>query len=69
MFQAVRSIAFSGIAFEGALEDDFSQLFGKFGLRWGTHWSYFGHHWAFILRMDYRWILDARTIDFSDSPK
>jgi len=53
VFQAVNNIAFSGIAFEGALGDDFTDFGVSFGLRWGTRRQHFGHHGALISQTDF----------------
>jgi hypothetical protein len=68
VFQAVRNTAFSGIAFEGALGDDFFEFLAYFGLCWGTRRLHFGHHWALISRTDFEEISGAKMIDFSDPP-
>ena len=60
VFQAVRNIAFSGIAFGRALGDDLFNLVAYFGLCWGTHRHHFGHHWAVIWRRNFPLILGVR---------
>ena len=64
MFQGVRNIAFPGIAFEGALGDDFFNFLAYFGLCWGSRRHHFGHHWALISQTDFEEILGAKMIDF-----
>ena len=67
MFQAVRNTVFSGIAFEGALGDDFFEFLAYFRLRWGTRRLHFGHHGALISRTDFEEILGAKMMDFGSS--
>ena len=68
MFQAVRNKVFSGIAFRGALWDDFVDFSAYFGLRWATRQLHFGHHGAFNSRTDFEEIVGAKMMDFWDLP-
>ncbi len=68
VFQAVRNLVFSGIAFEGARGDDFFNFSASFGLRWGSRRLHFGHHGALIRRRNFGWIFGAKMMVFWDLP-